>query len=328
VSETLALSIVIPTQSRATILTSCLEALFAQQRLPAGAEIVVVDDGSTDDTGGAVERAQTGAPLPVRYFRQPARGPAAARNLGLRHARGAIVLFLGDDMIATPTLVAEHLRIHDAWPQPEVAVLGFITWAASLEVTPYMRWLETSGNQFDFESIRGQDEVDPARYLYTSNLSLKRAFLIDGDTWFDERFRHALLEDIELGRRLADRGLRLRFNPSAVVRHHHAVTLAGYARRIERTSEYLGLLESIRRPAQQDGPRAGAAPRRDYGAYVWFLLRVCGEVIRNWPWWWLARFFERRRVVPDVFARAHRHWAHRGLLRLEARRAMKKLGLA
>jgi hypothetical protein len=264
----------------------------------------------------------------VSYVRQPASGPAAARNLGLRHGSGGIVLFIGDDIIAEPTLVEEHGRWHRQFPDPGVAVLGTVSWSPTLTVTPYMHWLEVSGNQFDYGRIRGMEDVDPARFFYTSNLSLKRDFLTANGEWFDERFRHALLEDIDLGRRLAARGLRLKYNAAAVAFHDHAVTLSAYARRIERSSEYWVLLESKAAApgavAQADGERP-PRPRRDYRAYAWFLTRVCGEVVGNWPAWWLARYYERRRLAPAAFLGAHRHWAYRGLLRLEARKALAKL---
>jgi glycosyltransferase involved in cell wall biosynthesis len=327
------LSIVIPTHDRAPILARCLAALDAQRGMPEGTEIVVVDDGSRDDTRGVVASLAATARVPIVYLAQPASGPAAARNLGVRHARGRVLLFLGDDILAEPTLVAEHVRLHAAHPGRDVAVLGFVTWSDEVPVTPYMRWLESSGNQFDYGSIGVQDEIDPARFFYTSNLSLKREVLVETGELFDERFRHALLEDIDLGRRLAARGLRLKYNPAAVGRHHHAVRLAQYARRIELSSEYWVLLErkasgerSNREPDDRDAlpdpGRAVTRPRRDYAAYTWFLLRVAGEIARNWPYWWVARLAERRRDAPVAFERAHRYWAHRGLLRLEVKRAM------
>lgn len=323
------LSIVIPTHNRAAILRRCFASLFRQDPLPARSEIVIVDDGSADDTSQVVDEARATAPVAIEYVRQPASGPAAARNRGIRHARGAVVLFLGDDILPEPGLVGEHLTWHGRFPDPMVAVLGFVTWSPGIAVTPYMHWLESSGNQFDYDALRGREDVDPAKYLYTSNLSLKRSVFPDTGEWFDERFRLALLEDIDLGRRLSARGLRLKYNPDARAFHEHAVTLQGYARRIEHSSEYWVLLE--RKEAQAAAAVSPASDtvtpvRRDYAAYAWYLARVCGEIVRNWPSWRLARYFERRRLAPETFVRAHRHWAHRGLLRLEARRALARLG--
>jgi glycosyltransferase involved in cell wall biosynthesis len=324
------LSIVVPTHNRAATLRRCVEALWAQRERPESCEVVIVDDGSTDETPEVVAALQRRAPIPLTYVHQTAQGPAAARNRGIRAATGDVVLLLGDDIIAEPTLVAEHLRWHARFPSPLVAVLGFVTWSRHITVTPYMRWLEESGNQFDYAAIAGLEGVDPARYLYTANLSLKRSVFDALGEWFDEQFRHALLEDIDLGRRLAGRGLQLKYNAAAVAYHEHAIRLAGYARRIQLSSEYWVLLEGKARAAQ--GPalvqEPGATrPRRDYLAYAAYLMRVSGEVARNWPFWWAARHYETRAVAPRAFERAHRYWAQRGLLRLEARRGLAKLGV-
>lgn len=324
---TATLSIVIPTHNRAIILQRCLDALFHQVQLPAQTEIIVVDDGSVDGTPSVVEGAALRAPGPLTYLRQQAAGPAAARNRGIHAARGDIVLFLGDDIIATSDLVAQHLSWHERFPDPLVGVLGFVTWSPELDATPYMRWLESSGNQFAFEHIAALETVDPALYLYTSNVSLKRVVFEQTGEWFDEQFRHALLEDIDLGRRLAAKGVSLRYNPAAAAVHEHAVTLEHYARRIELSSEYWVLLEK-KRPgagAARVGEPGAIPVRRNYLAYAWFLIRVSGEVIGHWPFWWLARYCETRRLAPTVFRRAHRYWAQRGLLRLEARKAMAKV---
>jgi glycosyltransferase involved in cell wall biosynthesis len=322
-------SVVIPTHNRAATLRKCLDALVTATDFPPDGEILVMDDGSRDGTEAIVRAAAAAAPMRIAYERQPASGPAAARNRGVGRARGRVLLFLGDDIIASPGLIGEHLRAHATWPDPSVGILGYVTWAPGIGVTPYMRWLEASGNQFDYGALTGRDEADPALHLYTANLSLKREFLASTGELFDERFRHALLEDIDLGRRLAARGLRLKYYRNAVGHHDHAIELRRYVRRIERSSEYWVLLENKAASRRQTGDAADATPptraKRDYGAYAWYLARVAGEVLRTWPSWWAARYLERRRISQDVFVRAHRHWAHRGLLRMEAKRAVALL---
>ncbi|MDP1850369.1 MAG: glycosyltransferase, partial [Solirubrobacteraceae bacterium] len=85
------ISVVVPTRDRPEALARCLAAL-ARQRGADELEIVVVDDS---DGGGA---AAPGA----RVVHGGARGPAAARNLGVRAARGAIVCFTDDDCVPAP----------------------------------------------------------------------------------------------------------------------------------------------------------------------------------------------------------------------------------
>src|ERR1700685_1198678 len=81
-------SVVIPTYNRAYILGHSIESVLKQTYRPV--EVVVIDDGSTDDTRRLVEHFGP----PVRYFHQPNAGVSSARNHGLREARGEFVAFL------------------------------------------------------------------------------------------------------------------------------------------------------------------------------------------------------------------------------------------
>ena len=93
------LSIIIPTRDRPGTLVRTLRAL-ARQSLSSGAfEVVVVDDGSEASTREAVEIERGASGGSVEYLRQPAAGPAAARNAGIRAARAPLLLFLGDDIV-------------------------------------------------------------------------------------------------------------------------------------------------------------------------------------------------------------------------------------
>jgi glycosyltransferase involved in cell wall biosynthesis len=99
-------SIVIPTHNRALQLRQTLSALAAQTFPHALMEVIVVADGCSDDTlrlmreNTRLYRQGIGGLL--RTFEQPELGPAAARNLGARHAAGRILIFLDDDVEASP----------------------------------------------------------------------------------------------------------------------------------------------------------------------------------------------------------------------------------
>lgn len=216
------LSVVIPTYNRRDLLGRALRGLLDQTAPEAEYEIVVVDDGSTDDTQQVVSEVRAPA-CRLRYFRQENEGPAAARNCGVREARGEIILFTGDDCLPDRRLVAEHLRVHRE--EGDVGVVGHIAWHPELEITPFMAWLE-EGVQFGFKHIKDPDRVT-AWCFYTSNCSVHRR-RIEEAGGFDEDFKHAAFEDIELAYRMQQRGLRIVYRPSALTYHHHQVELSRY----------------------------------------------------------------------------------------------------
>lgn len=90
-----AISVIIPTYNRAGFLSRAIRSVVAQT-LPC-AEILIVDDGSTDDTARLVEQLQKESSIPLRYFWQENSGPAAARNLGVDRAAGSLLAFLDSD---------------------------------------------------------------------------------------------------------------------------------------------------------------------------------------------------------------------------------------
>jgi GT2 family glycosyltransferase len=175
-------------------------------------------------------------------------GPAAARNRGIAAATGELLLFLDDDVAAAPDLLATHLALHADANDPMLGVLGRVDWDPALPVTPFMRWLDTSGLQFAYDTWLRPGEVDPPYgAFYTANLSMRRALLL-GDNGFDERFPYPAFEDIELAFRLTKRGFRLVYDPAARGFHTRAMTLQGFAARMRKVGESA---ELIRRAAPQ-----------------------------------------------------------------------------
>ena len=224
--EASVLSVVIPTQNRWEVLAPTIDALRAQTTTDF--EVVVV-----------VDRPPT---LPdfltgVRVVERQRRGVSAARNAGLAAAQGRIVLFLGDDTIPAPDLVARHVTAHERNPQTEVGVLGSVRWHPDVAAGRIQRWLDWSGTQFEYHTITGE-EAGWGR-LYSSNVSLKRELLraVGG---FDEEFLFGY-EDTDLGLRLNEKGLRLLYEPQATVSHLHRYSWPAVERRflLVGGSEYL-----------------------------------------------------------------------------------------
>jgi len=225
-------SVVIPTYQRPETLFRVLDALQRQSHPPLF-EVIVVDDGSRDETPARL--ASYDAVFPFRFFSQPNSGPAAARNRGIEQSRGRYILFLGDDTVPEPTLLAVHAEAHCERKESSWAVLGYTTWPHDRRVSPFLHHINEYGLQFGYGLIEDPEAV-PFNFFYTSNISLPRALLLQAGL-FDTTFPHAAWEDIEMAYRLMKMGMRIVYRPDAVARHHHDITFASFRRRQEKSGE-------------------------------------------------------------------------------------------
>ncbi|MFA7453137.1 MAG: glycosyltransferase family A protein [Desulfobulbaceae bacterium] len=100
------ISVIIPTHNRGPFLQQAVRSVCSQTLSPA--ELIVVDDGSTDDTRRLVAALAREAPFPVFYMYQDNRGAAAARNMGIRAARGGLICFLDSDDRFVPEKLARQ----------------------------------------------------------------------------------------------------------------------------------------------------------------------------------------------------------------------------
>jgi len=226
------ISVIIPTFNRWNILLQCISALKEQTLDPSSYEVIVIDDGSTD------KAYKTFISPNLRYLHQEKKGPASARNLGIRQARGRILVFLGDDIIASKNLLEEHLCFHKEKFQGEnFACLGYITWPREFQTTQFLHFMGNWG-QFLFEEISHEEELN-YNYFYTSNISLKKIFLDKKNLFFDENFKDAAWEDIELGYRLEKEGLKIIFNRNATSFHNHYPTFESAINRMETSGKSL-----------------------------------------------------------------------------------------
>ena len=102
-------SIIIPTYNRLGILEKCLRALESQtyEQPITEYEVIVVDDGSTDDTVPWLKANATEFPH-LQLWPQSHHGPAAARNLGVEVARGNFIIFIDSDLVVTDNFLQAH----------------------------------------------------------------------------------------------------------------------------------------------------------------------------------------------------------------------------
>ncbi|HEX6460182.1 MAG TPA: sulfotransferase [Thermoleophilaceae bacterium] len=230
------ISVVIPTHERAELLERSLESFTAQTLPRSRFEVIVVDDGSEDPTADVC--ARLAEDLQLRYLRIDKAGTSAAKNLGLFASKAPLVLFFDDDDLADTTLLEAHVDVHQTHPEDNVAVLGYTTWAPELEVTPVMAHLTELGQQmFSYSSIEDGQWLDHT-YFWAGRVSCKRSLLVHHGA-YDQDFE--AIEDIELGFRLAQHGLRVVYARSARSFMARPVTFDDFARRCVKHGRFLWL---------------------------------------------------------------------------------------
>jgi len=219
------LSIIIPTYNREKILKKTIN-LLESQEVKKKFEIIVVDDGSTDETENSIKKLKQEYNNLVYLF-QKNKGPAYARNKGLDYAKGEYILFMGDDTKPSDRKYLEK-QFNFLKEFPDDASLGLTLWDQKFSKNKFMQFLCPNGPQFNYSRLKKGDLCGWGRF-WTSNIILKRKWFESEK--FDLGFKYAAYEDVELGYRLQKKGLKIRFNPDAKLYHDHFYTLEMFKNR-------------------------------------------------------------------------------------------------
>lgn len=215
-------SVIVPTFNGDPLLPRVLTALMDQD-YDGDYEVLVVDDGSEDDTPRVLEEWMGRYPERLRAFRQENAGPARARNRGAWEARGRILAFIDDDCIAERS----WLRSLDA-----ALDRAGTSAVAGMVMNPAETWV---GRYINRESVIG--------HVLAADGSVAELITGNAGIWtnvfrevrgFDEAIRVAGGEDTELSLRLRAAGHRIAWAPDARVFHESRVGVAGYLRMIYR----------------------------------------------------------------------------------------------
>ncbi len=216
-------AVVVPAYQAAATLDECLASLV-NQRLPEwlDLEIILVDDGSTDDTARvACLYRQRG----VRLVQTTRHGAASARNTGVKHSSPEcrFIFFTDADCVAAPDWA---VRLATALQNAPAKVAGIKGAYGNRQSSNVARF-----SQLEFEERyrRFRERHQQPDFADTYSAAYRRELLIEQP--FDERLPGAIVEDAELGWRLRQAGYHFLFEPSAIVYHHHPEKIARYFRR-------------------------------------------------------------------------------------------------
>jgi GT2 family glycosyltransferase len=205
------IAVCISTRDRAARLRRLLAALERQQLEPADLVVVIVDDGSVDETPAVLaEATRRGAVALTTVRHDRSRGPAAGRNAAWRAATAPVIAFIDDDCVPSPLWLPAALRRYAA-DDADVVVGAVARAPAQAHRT----------GRFARELVVGPAQV---RWFATANVFYRRDNLV-ALGGFDEGYRSAAAEDTDLGFRAEAAGLRVAFEPTALV--FHDVTAAG-----------------------------------------------------------------------------------------------------
>jgi GT2 family glycosyltransferase len=233
------LSIIMPTFNRGSLMeSSIVEYLRCIKK--TNAELIVIDDGSTDDTPERLHRlSRTHSNVIVDRVQNS--GPARARNLASSMARGEILVFVGDDVQPIDEhFLAFHLSAHRRYPNKNEAVLGKIVWPnhKNFPVNPVMFHIQgDGGQQFPYNKMQPYCEYD-WRFFFSSNVSVKRNLVEDWiNEGYDTSFVYAAFEDPEFALRVTKRyqaegtDFRIFYVPAATLAHFHPYTVESFLQR-------------------------------------------------------------------------------------------------
>jgi glycosyltransferase involved in cell wall biosynthesis len=205
-------SIIIPTFNGASRISNCLDALL-KQTAERNVEILVVNDGSTDNTVEVVTRYSG-----IRLISQSNAGPAAARNRGASESRGTIILFTDDDCVPMPNWLGAMTEPFD---DPEVV-------GAKGVYRTRQKSLVARFVQIEYEDrYRMMADLDSIDFIDTYSAAFRRDRFLEM-TGYDTSFPVACAEDVELSFRMSARAWKMKFAPAAIVCHTHPDTISRY----------------------------------------------------------------------------------------------------
>lgn len=213
-------SVIVPTYNRARTLRTTLESLIAQDFDRTQYEILVVDNNSTDETPAVVRELQARSPVELRYLHEPRPGVHYARNLAAVHARGRVLYFTDDDMIADHTMLTELYKMFELDPLIAIATGRVLP---KWECEPPKWVVKYCTNTVLSLQLRSEDLVisreDPG--VFSCHEAILRDVLLESGGFHPENTEGIWVGDGETGLNddVKQRGYKFAFTASSVTYH-------------------------------------------------------------------------------------------------------------
>jgi glycosyltransferase involved in cell wall biosynthesis len=263
-------SIVVPVYNGAKTIDMCLTSLLEQDYPTDRYEVIVVENCSTDNTAEVVDQ------YPVRLVRSTQRGPAPARNLGIKHSDADIVAFTDADCIAATNWLRSLV---EPYADPLVGATGGPILAFE---SPERSTIELFSDEHSplVNYISGDHEFLP--HLYTSNASYRRSLLVQIGA-----FNSSLVtaDDVDLSWRLQlQTGHKVAFASNAIIYHRHRATLDGLKRQYRQYGFGEVLLDTMY-GSYPGYPRSRGFQFRRIAGQIRAMARYCPSVLL-----WQIRF--------------------------------------
>ncbi|HBY18789.1 MAG: hypothetical protein XE04_0746 [Marinimicrobia bacterium 46_43] len=219
-------TVIIPTYNRLSEIRELLLSLRDQIFPPGDFEVLIVDDGSTDKTQEFVESFSQETSLNLRFIRQDHQGPGAARNLGMKHARGKYFIFVDSDCIAHPRWLQAYA---DAVSKQDVAGFGGPDRVRS-DFSPLQKAIDYSMTSFiTTGGIRGHSQKKLSKYYPRSFNMGVRADIVDKIGGMND-LRHG--QDIEFSNRILATGEPVIKVDDAIVYHKRRTSIKKFFKQV------------------------------------------------------------------------------------------------
>ncbi len=227
-------AVIIPTYNGAQRISRTLSALSEQSY--ADFELIIVNDGSTDDTVNVVAEIEM-LPKPV-VITQANKGRAGARNAALQATSAELLIFFDDDMVPEKDAVSKHIAHHESYPMTALTAIQRANPAEAhtdfLHFTAFRneQWMKGLGEELK--------QMNASNLFFTSaHCSMPRK-LLEEVGGFDESLTDA--EDFELATRVLERGYDVYFSPEILAWHNDGLTMEKY---ILRQRQYLSAWKTL-----------------------------------------------------------------------------------